>query len=155
MKKLVHFTVLSIGVLLALSIIDYEPSESGTSGTGNKTENTSTSEEVVRQDSCATSWRNCADNADLINNFEGMTEIRTACKLAIDEAATYGEPDWGGWLTVPFGKFCEGNDYVENGIVRLIDDEVKLQNGFGAMANATVHCHYDLTKGEVVRTYSE
>jgi hypothetical protein len=84
-----------------------------------------------------------------------MTEIKTACQYAIEEQANYGEPDWGGWLATPFGKFYKGSDYVEEGIVRVVDDEVQLENGFGAMVNTTVHCHYDLREDEVIRAYSE
>lgn len=109
--------------------------------------------EIARQNSCEKKWEKCKDNADLVNNYDGYSKIRSQCRSAIDKLAKYGEPDWGGWLSLPFGTFYTGNSYLTSGIVHVVDAQVKMQNGFGAMVKSEAHCTYDLKKGAVIDAY--
>jgi hypothetical protein len=38
---------------------------------------------------------------------------------------------------------------IENGVITLVDDEVKFQNGFGAWARVRAFCEYDLRAAKV------
>lgn len=109
--------------------------------------------EIARQNSCERQWEKCRDNADLVNNFDGYSTIRSRCQSAINELAKYGDPDWGGWLSLPFGTFYTGNAYLDTGIVHVVDDQVQMQNGFGAMVRTEAHCKYDLHQGKVIDAY--
>jgi hypothetical protein len=99
---------------------------------------------------CSQFWNACKDNSDLANNFDGWYDAEAACKIATNNQARYGTPDWGGWFSTPFGKFYSGDNYVSSGVAILIEDNVKLQNGFGATVRSRVECRYDLAEEEVV-----
>jgi len=97
--------------------------------------------------SCKSDWKLCADNADLMNNFNGITRVTIDCKRAAQKLAKYGDPKFP-WLS--FGAFFTGNDYVKTGIVTAIEKEAQFQNGFGAWANSAVSCKYDLNANKVL-----
>lgn len=107
-------------------------------------------EMVKRNKSCVYNWKACSDNKDLVNNYQGITSAKSRCERAVEKGAKFGTPDWGGWLRSSFGTFYTGNHYIENGTVTLIEPNVKLQNGFGAMVKSEVECIYDLKRGEVL-----
>ncbi|MDA1335228.1 MAG: hypothetical protein O2794_04470 [bacterium] len=95
----------------------------------------------VRASLCKYSYSSCRNNSDLVNNWEKMSTVRVACQMAAEKNAKYGSPDWP-W--VAFGNYAEGNDYAKEHQIRLQDNEVKFQNGFGAMVKTSVKCFYDL-----------
>jgi hypothetical protein len=109
--------------------------------------------QIALQNSCDKKWEKCKDNADLVNNYDGYSNIRSKCRSAIDELAKYGDPDWGGWLSLPFGTFYTGDSYLTSGIVHVVDEQVKMQNGFGAMVRTEAHCKFDLKQGKVIDAY--
>jgi hypothetical protein len=96
--------------------------------------------------SCKSNFTKCANIREMANNYKdwGLGEIE--CKWAADKAAKYGTPEWS-WMT--FTKFGNGNDPV-TGSATLIDDDVKFQNGFGAMVHSEVHCEYDFRAKKVI-----
>lgn len=100
-------------------------------------------------DACKDDWAACGDNETLIEHYKGISEAKSACRNATNSSAKYGDPDWGWGF---FGTYYTGTKYVETGVVRLIDDRVKIMNGFGAMVNVRVECSYDLTHGSPVIT---
>lgn len=95
-------------------------------------------------DFCSKFWETCEDNSDLANNYDGWTDASVACEMATENRVRYGKPDWGGWFRTSFGTFYSGDSYVKDGTAILIEDDVKLQNGFGAMVRSEVECFYDL-----------
>ena len=97
---------------------------------------------------CTSDWRKCEDNSDLINNYNGMVSAKTDCQLAADDRAKYGDPDWP-WVI--FGKYKGGEDYVKTGKILIVEDDVKFENGFGAMRKTTVACRYNLKTKTVMR----
>lgn len=97
--------------------------------------------------SCKSDWRLCADNADLVNNFSGISKAQAACKLAAEKLAKYGDPDFP-WLS--FSTFYNGNTYLKSGVVTLIEKNAKFSNGFGAMVHTAVECSYDLAAKKVL-----
>ena len=96
---------------------------------------------------CATDYTVCKDNADLVNNYDKIIDAQSACRSTTDASVKYGNPDWP-WL--PFGSYFPGNTYVKAGVVRLAEDKVQIQNGFGAMVHSQVICDYDLKAKKVV-----
>ena len=97
---------------------------------------------------CKTDWRKCADNADLANNYDGMTEAQIRCKRAATSMAKYGTPEFP-WVFY-FSSYRPGIDYVPSGIAILIENKAKFQNGFGAMAHVKLICEFDLREKKVV-----
>ena len=95
---------------------------------------------------CKTDWKKCTDNKMLVNEFDGIVKIKTACKLQANSQAKYGDPQWK-WIT--FGTFLKGNDYIKNGLVVLFDNQVKFQNGFGAYKKTEVECIYSLKSNKI------
>lgn len=94
--------------------------------------------------SCKSDFTKCADIREMANNYKdwGLGEIK--CKWAADKAAKYGTPEWS-WMT--FTKFNNG---PITGSATLIDDDVKFQNGFGAMVHSKVYCEYDFRAKKVI-----
>lgn len=90
---------------------------------------------------CRDDWTKCADNADLVNHWRHYGEVQYECKQAANDLARFGAPQW---PTRFFTTFELGNDYVTNGVVKAIDREVKMQNGFGVYGRTPVTCTYDL-----------
>jgi hypothetical protein len=89
---------------------------------------------------CSLDYRKCHDNSHMINTYSHMFIAKTRCQTELSKSVRYGSPEWG-W--VPFGYFYNGEDYIRTGIVRITDEEVKIQNMFGAKVNSVVECHYD------------
>jgi hypothetical protein len=96
---------------------------------------------------CKSDWRQCSDNAQLVNNFGDIGRAQLLCKYAAQKLAKYGTPDFP-WFS--FGSFERGSDFVRIGIATLIEDNAQFQNGFGAMVHSTVICKYDLDRAQVV-----
>lgn len=99
---------------------------------------------------CERNWLYCKDNEDVMNNYSGMSMLQVKCKMAVDRAVKFGDPDWGGWLSIPFSTFITGNSAKTSGTMILIDDEVLLQNGFGAYSRASPRCVVDLETEEII-----
>jgi uncharacterized protein len=106
--------------------------------------------EEAASKTCERNWRYCADNADVANNYSGMSRLEVKCKMAVDRLAKFGDPDWGGWLSMPFSTFIRGDSAKNSGTITLIDNEVQLQNGFGAYGRAKPVCVVDLETEEII-----
>lgn len=129
-----------VGIVVAIMSDDKKPSSQGGGSALNKMVNGT-------NPTCKSDWKLCADNADLMNNFNGVSRVTVECKIAAQKLAKYGEPKFP-WLS--FGTFLTGNAYVKTGIVTAIEKEAQFQNGFGAWANSSVVCKYDLNSGKIV-----
>jgi hypothetical protein len=107
---------------------------------------------AVGNRSCKDDWRQCRDNSDLVNNFDGYYRVEGACKTAANEMARYGTPIWPSFWSDggAFGRFRNGTDYVTTGVALAIERDAQFQNGFGAMMHSTVYCKYDLKTATVV-----
>lgn len=90
---------------------------------------------------CKTDYKRCTDNEMLINHYEGMPTAKAACQIAAEKLAKWGDPQWD-W--VKFSTFYVGKNYVSSGVIRIVDESVKFQNGFGAYKRTKVACTYDL-----------
>jgi hypothetical protein len=87
----------------------------------------------------------------LVENFGGMTTVKACCEMAAEAAAKYGTPTLRkNWLYPSFGKYYDGDHYVKTGVVIEVEPNAQYQNAFGAMANSTVTCSYDLHQGKVI-----
>lgn len=88
---------------------------------------------------CTTDWTACTHNSDLLdNNRPARAEVTSACTSAANNSARYGSPVW------PWGAFGRYRDGALTGTLTVFEDNVRFQNGFGAMARVTVACTYDL-----------
>ena len=93
--------------------------------------------------SCVSDWSKCVDVPALANNWKGFTSARVECKMAAEERAKY-ETKWS------WGPFSPDVGKIVNGVVTLVDDEARFQNGYGAMARVKVFCKYDLQSAKVL-----
>ncbi|HWK96210.1 MAG TPA: hypothetical protein VNR39_12390 [Pseudolabrys sp.] len=99
---------------------------------------------------CRVDWRQCADNSDMANNFNGWVDVKVQCQRQADDRAKYGSPKWP-WLA--FSSFLGGSDYVKTGQVTAIEPDAQFQNGFGAWVRSRVVCRYDLNAGKVTDVF--
>lgn len=97
--------------------------------------------------SCRTDWKVCASNEEMVNNWSGRIGVQVDCKMAANDFAKYGTPEWP-WLAL--GNFRIGSDYISKGIAIAIEDNARFSNGFGAMAKVKVTCTYDLKNSKVI-----
>jgi hypothetical protein len=95
---------------------------------------------------CKSDWHKCVDNADLVNNSQGMADAQTACKLDAQDQARFGTPQF---PIMSFESFYKGDAYVKSGIMVLLETRAQYQNVFGAMVHSTVTCTYDLNQKKV------
>jgi hypothetical protein len=102
---------------------------------------------VQRSGSCNSDWRQCVDNADLMNNFGDISRGSLSCEYAAKKLAKYGSPSF---PFFSFSRFRRGDDYVRAGLATLIEPEAMFQNGYGAMVHSVVTCKYDLNSQKVV-----
>jgi hypothetical protein len=102
---------------------------------------------VQRSGSCNSDWRQCVDNADLINNFGDISRGSVSCQYAAKKLAKYGAPSF---PFFSYSRYHSGNDYVRTGLATLIEPEAEFQNAFGAMVHSVVTCQYDLNSRQVV-----
>jgi TPR repeat protein len=102
----------------------------------------------VMNDACRKDWRNCVDNEMFVDGSPWEhTNAKVACKRAVSNAATHGEPEFN-W--VAFGSYYKGDDYIKTGIVKLTDDEVMMFNGFGGKSKTSITCRYDINSKTVL-----
>ena len=99
---------------------------------------------------CKSDWKKCVDNGMLINHYSGMSKAKAYCQVEANSRAKFGKPDWS-WVT--FGTYFVGNNYVKTGVIKIQDNRVKFQNGFGAMKKSSVTCQFDLKNKSIVSLY--
>jgi hypothetical protein len=97
--------------------------------------------------SCKSDWHVCADNADLVNHYNGIISAQTDCKFEATKLAKYGDPKF---PFLHFSTFYSGNAYVKTGVVVLLEKDAQFQNVFGVMVHSTVMCKYDLARKKVL-----
>ena len=97
---------------------------------------------------CTSDWRQCKDNADLINNYGNMARVEADCEFEANEAAKYGTPEWP-WGHA-FGTFLKGDDYPRTGVVTVKEHDARFTNMFNAKVHTTVSCRYDLNTMNVL-----
>ncbi|HWI27238.1 MAG TPA: hypothetical protein VN668_09735 [Stellaceae bacterium] len=132
-----------IGLIVLLTVIGSLAGNNDNSSSSKNDNGTPTKSDaaVPAQPSCKTDWTQCADNADLVNNYDGWTHVQFECKDAANDHAKYGTPKWP-WFA--FSTFLKGTNYVTSGIAVAIEKDAQFQNGFGAMVHSEVVCSYDL-----------
>jgi hypothetical protein len=96
---------------------------------------------------CATNWRQCRDNTDLMANHRGVIAIPGACLTAARRESRYGEPAFSGGT---FARYFPGDDFARTGIVEAIAPDARVPNQYAAQVLADVVCRYDLAAGQVV-----
>jgi hypothetical protein len=95
---------------------------------------------------CESDWRKCIDNKQLVNNYRGISQARSACKSAAEDRAKYETKfPW-----VNFGGFYTDGDDYKTGRLKLVEKDAEFQNSYGAMVRTTVECLYDLNQKKVV-----
>lgn len=97
---------------------------------------------------CASNWRECVDNADLVNNYLSDYKAQTACRNEAIKLAKYGNAQFPSLYY--FSRFNSGGEYPKTGIVTLFENEAQFSNAFGAMVNSTIVCRYDLGQDRVL-----
>lgn len=105
-------------------------------------------EEAARKrlSACTADYTKCPNNEDLINNYNGIAGAKAACQIEAEKLTKWGSPQWD-WSK--FGTFYSGTDYVTSGVIRIVDKNVKFQNGFGAYGRVEIECHYDLKSKQI------
>lgn len=101
--------------------------------------------------SCSSDYKNCKDNADMVNNYSGWFKAQYACKEKLTEIVKYGEPDFKG-DGFAFSYFHDGYDYPKKGIATLIA-KVAVENEFGVKVNGEQSCEYDFESKKVIHQF--
>jgi hypothetical protein len=101
---------------------------------------------------CKSDWRKCANESDMLNNFD-LSPIKSACKQEAAHRAKYGTPEW---PQHAFALTAADTDTYRTGIVKMFEGHAKFQNVFGAMVRSRVECEYHLLAERVINlTISE
>jgi hypothetical protein len=95
---------------------------------------------------CRSDWTKCADNEELVKNYQNWSHIRVDCKYAANDRAKYGDPVWP-WI--PFETFYKGTNYITSGIAIAVEPDAQFSNSFGAKVHSEVTCTYDLRVNRV------
>ncbi|MEJ0051585.1 MAG: hypothetical protein WDN02_10320 [Methylovirgula sp.] len=135
------------------------PAQSNATDSSNESSPTVQSDEAApsapSQPTCADDWKACKDNSDLANNStHALSAAQVGCEEEVKRRNKYGDPKFcTGFLCEDFTKFRTGDDAPRTGILTLTDDQLQLQNGYGAWVHMTAVCTYDL-KNETVQDLS-
>ena len=76
----------------------------------------------------------------------GWARVQAECKLAVDERAQYGAPEWP-WLA--FSSFLKEPDYVKTGKAIAIEPDAKIKSVSDTSMRVRAICNYDLRAGRV------
>src|SRR5262245_38778189 len=71
---------------------------------------------------CGSDWRQWQDNAELVNNYDGMGGVEYDCMEAANSQAKYGDPEWP-WRA--FSTFLKGDDYPRTGVVTVKEHDAR------------------------------
>jgi hypothetical protein len=99
---------------------------------------------------CKSDYHRCADNGQLLRDYEHAFDVKFFCKREATARASYGEPQWPSRDADTFQYHYSGDSYVKTGQATVIEHDARFQNGFGAMVHSTVTCTYDLNTKKVV-----
>ena len=90
---------------------------------------------------CKSDWTACATTEMLIENYSGISQIRSKCERATGMVAKW---DYQFVYSPAYTSYYNSESDLKEGKLRLIDNDVKFQNGFGAWRKLAVVCYYDL-----------
>jgi hypothetical protein len=90
---------------------------------------------------CKSEWIACSTTEMLMNNYSGVSQIQEQCEKATGMLAKW---DYQFTYSPPYTSFYDSASDLKDGKLRLVDDDVKFQNGFGAWRRISVVCYYDL-----------
>jgi hypothetical protein len=82
---------------------------------------------------CKSDWEKCKDNSDLANHWEGFSGAQVDCQYATNDRAKYDTPKYTSGYPGYFSSFRDGDSAIKTGKMLVIDKDVKMQNGFGAV----------------------
>jgi len=99
-----------------------------------------------QKEACIRSWSSCSSNAQLVDDWPGWARVTAECKLAVNERAKYGAPEWP-WLA--FSSFLKEPDYVKTGKAIAIEPDAKIKSGSDTSMRVRAICNYDLRAGRV------
>ena len=93
---------------------------------------------------CATDWRKCVDNIDLVHNWVGWTKVPADCERAAETQLAGVTPLW---ADTPFTSYLPGNVYVTSGKAVAMELEAPLRDAAtGVIVHAKIVCEFDLRK---------
>jgi hypothetical protein len=99
-----------------------------------------------QKEACIRDWSSCSDNAQLVDDWPGWARVKAECKLAVNDRAQYGAPEWP-WLA--FSSFLKAPDYVKTGQAIAIEPDAKIKTGANASMRVRAICNYNLRAGRV------
>jgi hypothetical protein len=101
---------------------------------------------TAAETACYQGWHQCKDNASVLHsNMYG--KIAVECKAAVENRVPFAGISWP-WL--PFQSYIPGDSYLQTGRAEVLERNLPIPNGFGAMRKSQVFCVYDLNAGKVV-----
>jgi hypothetical protein len=103
---------------------------------------------VPKRTPCHDDWQKCGSNYEVVNEYDGVAYARSACAVGLAGIVKYGEPRWSS--PFKFASYIIGVDTPMTGVLMLIEPDVQLQNGFGAMVHSKASCRYDLRGRKVL-----
>jgi hypothetical protein len=98
------------------------------------------------QTGCRTDYLECSDLKQALDENDEILSASTTCQMRAEDRAKYGETEFP-WT--PFGSAKVDGSNLRQGRIVLVEHDAQFQNGFGAMQNVTVECHYDLISDRV------
>ena len=91
---------------------------------------------------CKKDWKDCLTPKMMVDNYDGMPKIRSKCEKTTESMAKW---DMKFMNTTTFSSyFTDEESFKKDKTLRLLDHDVKFQNGFGAWKKQSIVCHYSL-----------
>ncbi|QCE32921.1 hypothetical protein FAI41_04555 [Acetobacteraceae bacterium] len=103
---------------------------------------------------CQLNYKVCKDNAQLVEEWDDLLSIRTACEIAASHeiaAKTGSLPHWHAAINGgSFPSYLMGNSGPEEGKITLMDYHVQAADAYGTTAERHVKCEVDLQSRKIL-----
>lgn len=100
---------------------------------------------------CKNDWTACTTMQMLYENFSGVAQINSKCESATKMAAKW---DYQFIYSPAYSSYYNSATDLQEGKMRLVANDVKFQNGFGAWRGGhSTECYYDLKSQNAIMVH--
>jgi hypothetical protein len=105
-------------------------------------------EKNIQLEQCRVDWQKCQDDEQFINNWEGRSGARSACRSAAEKQHKF-QIEWP-WLSFHTFGIRKIGGATKDGVAILIASDVWYHNAFGGKMRVEVRCWFDLNEKSVL-----
>jgi hypothetical protein len=139
----------NIGIIIGIIFLFLFVFAFFTRDNGTKNERLEDQQAATYEIKCSKNYKLCKNNKDVMNLNRDVAILGgVKCKRAAEEKAV-SEIDWGGFLSLNFSYFEDGNSAIKEDKILLIDKVAMHGNEFGGKIKKKTFCVYDIKTKEV------